>query len=758
MSVVYVFPGQGSQKKGMGNCLFDKYPELTRKADEILGYSIKDMCLYDAMNNLNNTEYSQAAIFFVNALNYYEQIKDGIRPDFVAGHSLGEYNALLAAGAFDFETGLFLVQQRGHIMSGANGGGMAAVIGLSEEEVAGIIRDHGLTSLDIANCNSPSQIVVSGPDGDIEKSRAAFEKSGASFIRLKVSGAFHSRYMEPCKAKFGDCLDNVEFNDLRIPVIANLTARPYKNIDIRKNLKLQLVSPVKWTDSIRYLMGKGQSNFKEIGESHVLTGLISKIAKEAEPLITDEQNSISTITESNDNKRAGKNTSNILPFKLTSENLGSADYKSAYGLKFAYSAGSMYKATSSSKMVIAMAKAGMMSYLGTGGLSADAIQSEINTIKQELSSNSSFGLNLIYNLYNPKSDEQIVDLFIKNDIRYIEASAYMQISPALVRFRAHGLEKEQDGRIVSNTRVQAKISRPEVAQLFLSPAPEKILKKLLQDGKITEQQAELAGKVPIATEICVESDSGGHTDRGRIFVLIPTILRLRDEMQKKFGYSERVNLGAAGGIGTPEAAAAAFLLGADYIQTGSINQCTVEAGMSNSVKDILQGINVQDTDYAPAGDMFELGAKVQVLKKGVFFPARANKLYELYKQYNSLDEIDAKQKSQIETMYFKKSFEEVFKECIDYYPEAEIKKAMENPKVKMAMVFKWYFGHCTRAAQNGDETNKVNYQVHCGPALGAFNQWVKGTPLENWRNRHVDEMAIKLMDGTAEYINSKFQI
>ncbi|WP_458574091.1 beta/alpha barrel domain-containing protein, partial [Paenibacillus polymyxa] len=200
-----------------------------------------------------------------------------------------------------------------------------------------------------------------------------------------------------------------------------------------------------------------------------------------------------------------------------------------------------------------------------------------------------------------------------------------------------------------------------------------------------------------------------------------------------------------------------FILGADFIMTGSINQCTVEAGTSDEVKDLLQQLNIQDTDYAPAGDMFEMGAKVQVMKKGVFFPARANKLYDLYRNYNSIDEIDRETKHYIEEKYFKKSIEQVYEDIKAYYPPEIIEKAERIPKRKMALIFRWYFTYSTRLAINGDKNNRVDYQVHCGPALGAFNQWVKGTDLEKWKNRHVDDIGQKIMVETAEHLNERFK-
>ena len=240
--------------------------------------------------------------------------------------------------------------------------------------------------------------------------------------------------------------------------------------------------------------------------------------------------------------------------------------------------------------------------------------------------------------------------------------------------------------------------------------------------------------------------------------LMPVMLRLRDDVAREHGYRARIRVGAAGGIGTPHAVAAAFIMGADFVLTGSINQCTVESGTSDLAKDLLADINVQDTAMAPAGDMFEIGAKVQVLSKGVFFAARANRLYELYKQYDSLDQIDPKTREQLEKRYFKRTFEEIYGETKAYYAKAapdQIERAERNPKAKMALVFRWYFVQSGRFAVKGIADAKVDFQIHCGPALGAFNQWVKGTPYEDWRNRHADDLADLLMNGAASLLEER---
>jgi trans-AT polyketide synthase, acyltransferase and oxidoreductase domains len=254
----------------------------------------------------------------------------------------------------------------------------------------------------------------------------------------------------------------------------------------------------------------------------------------------------------------------------------------------------------------------------------------------------------------------------------------------------------------------------------------------------------------------VEADSGGHTDAGNPYTLMPAITRLRDERMAAHRYATRIRVGAAGGLGSPESVAAAFVLGADFVVTGSVNQCTVEAGTSDAVKDLLAGIDVQDTTYAPAGDMFELGARVQVVRKGTLFAARANKLYQLYRQLDALDDIDAATRRTVEERYFRRSFDEVWAETEGYLrkhrPE-ELDLVARSPKAKMARVFRWYFTHSNRVALAGTPDAAVNYQIHCGPALGAFNRVVAGTALADWRLRHPDGIADLLMTGAAAYLD-----
>ena len=279
MTNIFVFPGQGSQSAGMGGELFDQFPELVKQADEVLGCSIKELCLDDPENRLNQTDYTQPALYVVNALTYLSKTENtDFRPDFVVGHSLGEYNALFTAGVFDFITGLKLVQKRGQIMVKVTGGGMAAVIGMQPNKIKQVLKDASFESIDIANLNSPKQTVISGRKEDIDAVKTVFEDAGVRlFIPLKVSGAFHSRYMQDAQNEFADFLKNFEFQPVQIPVIANYTAAPYQNDETMNNMVQQISSPVRWVESIQYLKQQPEPEFEEIGPGNVLTKLIKQI-------------------------------------------------------------------------------------------------------------------------------------------------------------------------------------------------------------------------------------------------------------------------------------------------------------------------------------------------------------------------------------------------------------------------------------------------------------------------------------------------
>ena len=455
----------------------------------------------------------------------------------------------------------------------------------------------------------------------------------------------------------------------------------------------------------------------------------------------------------------GRNVSALLTpsikHSFQSESLGCSHFRSDHRLRYAYIAGAMYKGIASVDLVVRMGKNRLLGYLGTGGMRLETIEACIQEIRSRLSLEDSFGMNLLSNAIKPELEEATVELYLRQNIRRVEAAAFTYLTPALVYYRVKGLSLDSANSVQVPNHILAKVSHPELARAFMSPPPATIIQRLLEEKRITADEARLSERIPMAYDICVEADSGGHTDRGVAYVLMPVITGIRDQLMAAHRFTKRIRVGAAGGIGTPQAIAAALVLGADFVLTGSINQCSVEAGTSDLVKDMLSAANIQDTAMAPAGDMFEMGAKVQVLRKGVFFPARANQLYELYRRLDSIDQLDTKTKGMLEDRFFGRSLEAVWEETRNFYLEHapdQLKEAERLPKRKMALIFQWYFVHSNRLAQQGVQEGKVNFQIQCGPALGAFNQWVKGSHLENWRNRHVDLMATSLMEGAAEYL------
>jgi trans-AT polyketide synthase/acyltransferase/oxidoreductase domain-containing protein len=732
--IAWGFAGQGSQRKGMGAAVLDRFADRCAAADAILGYSIRALCLENPDGRLRQTRYAQPAIYVVGALSFLAMTEPA--PDFVAGHSVGEYAALLVAGCYDFETGLRLVQQRAELMSRVEGGGMVAVIGLGAERVTEVLAAHGLADLDVANYNLRQQLVISGPRASLPAATQALEYAGGRCVALDVSAAFHSRYMAEAAADFGDFVRSFRFEAPRVPVLSNVTAAPYAPGTVAELLARQITAPVRWHDSMQYLLQRGVGELREIGATRVLRELW-RVAREEAPA-PPAPSAPATVT------------------RTDGAQLGSAAFCRDHGLRYAYLAGSMFRGVASVALVVRMANAGLMGFLGTGGLTLDEIDAALHALRRELGAAGRYGANLLHQIDAPEVERALVALYLRHDVRCIEAAAYMQITPALVHYRFQGAHLAPDGRPTAPRRIVAKVSRPEVAAAFMQPAPDALVRRLVEEGALTPDQAEVARRLPVSQDVCVESDSAGHTDGGVALALVPVMTRLRDDMMERYRYPDRIRIGASGGLGAPEAVAAAFVLGADFIVTGSVNQCSPEAGTSAPVKELLATLDVQDTGYAPAGDMFELGARVQVMRKGTLFAARANNLYQLYRQHASLEAIDSRTRSAIEGTWFRRSFDEVWRDTRDYHARTgrpgELERAARDPKHRMALVFRWYFARSIRLALDGDLTERVNFQVHCGPAMGAFNRFVHGTDLQEWRNRHVDIIADRLMHGAAQVL------
>ncbi|MEW6650705.1 MAG: 2-nitropropane dioxygenase, partial [Chloroflexota bacterium] len=261
-------------------------------------------------------------------------------------------------------------------------------------------------------------------------------------------------------------------------------------------------------------------------------------------------------------------------------------------------------------------------------------------------------------------------------------------------------------------------------------------------------------QVPLADDITVEADSGGHTDNRPLVCLLPSILVLRDEIQRQRQYSSLIRVGAAGGISTPQSAYAAFSMGAAYVVTGSINQACIEADASEHTRRLLAQAEMADVIMAPAADMFEMGVKVQVLKRGTLFAMRGLKLYELYARFPSLDAIPAEELEKLERTVFKRSVDEIWQDTVRFFSERDprqLERAEKDPRQKMALVFRWYLGLASRWSNRGEKGREMDYQIWCGPAMGAFNEWVRGTYLEEAGNRRVVDIALHILTGAAYF-------
>ena len=439
---------------------------------------------------------------------------------------------------------------------------------------------------------------------------------------------------------------------------------------------------------------------------------------------------------------------------LTPTQLGSAAFRAAHNLKFAYMAGAMANGIASAELVEAVGRAGGLGSFGAAGLSVERVAAAVDRLQANLGE-TAFAVNLIHSPNEPAHEMAVAELLLAKRVRRVEASAYLDITPAIVRYRAAGLSRTQDGGVRAENRVIAKVSRGEVATRFLSPAPPRLLNPLVQAGHITQEQADLAGRVPLCDDLTAEADSGGHTDNRPAITLLPALLAVRARVQAQFGFADPVRVGLAGGVATPASVAGAFALGADYVVTGSVNQACRESGSSDAVRAMLAQADPADVTMAPAADMFEMGVKVQVLKRGTMFPMRAQKLFDLYRGYSGWEAIPAGERVQVEKTLFRRTFDEVWADTKAFFTRrdpTQLARADTDARHQMALCFRWYLGLSSRWANGGEADRQLDYQVWCGPAMGAFNEWAKGSVLEAPAGRTASAVMKNLLFGAAVHL------
>lgn len=456
------------------------------------------------------------------------------------------------------------------------------------------------------------------------------------------------------------------------------------------------------------------------------------------------------LTRAGDLAPGGAAVVGVVP-ALGAETVGSEEFRRAHGVRHSLMTGAMANGIASEEMVTALARAGFLAAFGCAGLLPDRVDRGIERIRRG-ASGLPYACNLIHSPSELALERGAVELFLRHGVPVVEASAFLDLTPTIVRYRAAGLRRGPDGAVIADHRVIAKVSRAEVAEKFLRPAPVALLDGLVADGLLTSDQRDLALRVPMADDITVEADSGGHTDNRPLPAIFPALALLRDRVAAEDRTLPPTRLGAAGGIGTPAAAAAAFTMGADYVVTGSVNQACLESGASELTRRLLAEAGVADFAMAPAADMFELGVDLQVLQRGTMFAQRARLLRTTYTGYEGLDDLPDDLRTRLERQVFRQPLAQVWHEVENYFARRDpdqLTRAAGNPKRRMALVFRWYLGMSSRWSNTGQADRAQDFQIWSGPAMGSFNEWARGSYLAAPENRQVVDVNHQLIHGAA---------
>lgn len=543
-----VFPGQGSQYKGMGADLFDLFPEMVKTANRILGYNIVDLCLKDQFNELSNTAFTQPAIYVVSVLGYKDYLGRIDPPDYLVGHSIGEYAALALAGVFDFETGLRIVQKRAALMAQISGGKLAAIIGLSFEEVLQRINESGLKGIEIANINSPDQIVIGGTEGTLQQFITFCSGQHGRIIPLQVSGAFHTSQMHSIQKEFQVVLGDFIFQDPLIPVISNFTAEPHDVKEIVNNLSSHLVNPVQWVKCIEKLLAIGVSEFVEIGRSQVLTPMIDKIRSRY------------TTFMSYGNTRFFQGNRH-------------QDFCHKFCCMNPFIVGSLGHGISGVELVSELARHGILAFLDTEGLELNTVDEALSQLSTDPRTLGKFGVGLTYNIDNFDIEEQLVDMFLRYSVRYIEAQGYPEPSSALLRYRSGG---GVDKDVCSFNRIIVKITDDVQAESFLQ-IPE------YSSGFSDKIELNFLRNTPVADALYIDP-----LNKNNSAGLFTNMLAKRNAFLLHNPNAQHVFIGSKGGCTVPTATQKLLSQGTDFVVSGSEFLTVKEAQLSAIVKQKLR--------------------------------------------------------------------------------------------------------------------------------------------------------------------------
>ena len=719
MARAWLFPGQGSQRRGMGAELFDFYPDLVSAADDILGYSVREAC--ESGGRLSDTSYVQPLMFVVNALYLRRALGQSPPPDYLAGHSLGEISALYAAGCMDFATGLDLVRRRGALMAACPPGAMMAVLGVPVERVEELIASRGLTAIDIANHNLPDQIVVAGPQAQISQLADVIDELPVGrTTKLNVSVAAHSRHMRPAVAEFTDVLGRIHFAAPRTPVFSAVTGELHEAPAVARRLGEQLTGQVRWWQVMVALSRAGVDHVLEVGPGEVLARMWQRAG--------DRLPGPDRLT------RTPTPAPRPAPVLAADDHhwvsaLGAPQVASAYRLRLPYLVDALPDGVSGPAMLQRLAGAGLFGFLGTFGVPEAQVAADVGDLGTE-DIRGRWGIELPAERLDHGRTRAIVSLAMDAGVSHAVTAGWAGVSPQIVRWRFAGLSSGGEPR-----RLLVRVTGSRQAEAFLRPAPAELIAQLIRSGQLDPAEASLARRLPVATEIFVQPEPGG----GMSVSLLMSVLRATRDA------GQRGPVGV-GGIGTPDEVASAVLLGADFLVTGAINACTPQARTSEAAKDLLATVTMADTVLAPSAELFRLGGRAHMVRKATLFPARAAHLHDLQLAGTAPADLSAATRQMLESDYFGEPLDRVMRSG-----------SGPNAEPRMTDVLARYFDLGTQAALAGRTEQRLNWHIPCGPEMGAFNLAIGDLGLADWRARDVDVVAERLTEAGARMLDRRLR-
>ncbi|MER6530589.1 ACP S-malonyltransferase [Streptomyces sp. NPDC001508] len=727
MRAVWAFPGQGSQRKDMGAGLFDRYPAMLARADAVLGRSVRELCADQAA--LRDTRVLQPVLYAISALTYLDLAARKPQPDYMIGHSLGEYTALYASGALDFETGLRLVVARAQIMGRASGGGMLAVVGLGIERLRDIMRREGVDDIDIANHNSPAQTVLSGPEESVRALAPVLRREGAGkCVLLHISVAAHSRYMAEAADELGTVLGTVTFHEPRVPVISNVTARPHRADRIATRLREHMWRGVRWWESLDYLIHHQVTELVEVGPGSVLTKLWATARTELTPPPAEGQGDTGAVPETLGNAGDTGQRHRLRRRPVSKERLGAARFRERYGAELAWVASGTGDGAVRGEVCREARAAGMAAF-------ADPVLDASDGASYGEAGRQGWGTGL-----RPGPDaEELVTQLLAHEVRYVEADYPHGPDAALVRFRFTGARRGPAGTPVAVRHVIARVTGLDQAAAFLRPPTPALLAELVRTGGLSAEEAEAARDLPVASDLAVQTPQGWHTDGADVYQLLPSVAVLAAHGPGP----EPVHVGLRGAVGTPEQAATAFALGAAFLVATSLTACAPAARLAEGLKHTLARAGDDDVTWAPTERHATLGVRARVVRHGTLFPARAGLLHRLLREHRYFADVPEQRRRHIE--------EQVLGRPVTELPAAD----RADGRVRTADVFRWYARETARRTAGGDPVRPLDHQLPCDPELTHFNRATAGTALAEWAARSPDAVAGHVLTNAAELLAAR---